>query len=119
MALYCSVAACGGTPFRGVVETMPSRTHGGAYVPSRPLAGARIDLVCGPGRRTIATFTSDQTGILDTELGDDVQNGCYIEVTRAGYATRRLRVIDACAIGRQSRCSGIGFVARLLPEQRP
>jgi hypothetical protein len=116
---WLALAACGGPELRGVVQSMPSSDAHGRVVAGRPIARARVDLVCGPGYRILRTFTTDSAGKLAAELEDAVPNGCWFAVSRAGFVSRRIRVLDACAVGRASRCEAMGLSARLVPEPAP
>lgn len=112
-------AACGGPELRGVVQTMPSRDARGDRVAPRPIVRARVELVCGPGRRVLGGWTTDTAGRVSADLERDVPNGCWFEVSRVGYAPRRIAVIDACAAGSGSRCNAMSLSARLVPEPSP
>ena len=116
---WLALGACGGPELRGVVQSMPSRDAQGRLLAGRPIARARVDLVCGPGERVVRTFTTDGAGKLAVEFENAVPNGCWFAMSRAGFVSRTIRVLNVCAMGHASRCEAMGLTARLVPERAP
>ena len=126
VALACPALAClllpgcgGGAEIRGNVTTMPGVGADGRYVPARPIPGARIELSCRSGAPPSLVLTADEHGAFSKELEADLDNHCRVRASSPGYVPRVIRVLDACAIGRNDQCNGASVSARLLPEVRP
>src|SRR5437870_12109000 len=89
---------------RIVVSARPAGIAG-AEPSTRRLARAAVRYVCPPGdylpiRDTRPSLTGEdgEVSLGGTDFG--VSTACAIEVSRAGYATRRYSVADACAVER-------------------
>lgn len=106
----------GATEIRGNVATMPGIAADGRYVPSRAIPRAKIEVFCRSGAAPSVVLTADERGAFAKELESDLDNHCRVRASSPGYAPRLIRVLDACAIGRNHQCSAVGISARLLPE---
>jgi hypothetical protein len=113
------VVACTSTPeTRGVVKTMPAHGADGAYVPSEPIGGARVELRC-PDASPRHLGDTDAGGRFEHK-GERLPRACSIWISRSGYATRAIPVAELCADpGVSDSCDYASVTARLVPKEQP
>jgi hypothetical protein len=103
---------------RGHVRSIPdaSTVNGDVYASGKPIAGARVTLLCKD--YTLALGTTDVSGrfrYAGIDLGR-IGLACKVECSAAGYHPQTLLVRDLCVFPRDDSCPFLTVIGELVPK---